>query len=119
MNAILEKIHAAGVDLFLVDGQLECEGTPEAIARIKPHIVQHRAEIIRELEPDYYPTREDIDLLDSLINELCDQRGDSLETRHAMLAARRTMRPVLIPENIAVLRLWIADGIPTERLAND
>ena len=109
MNAILEKIHAAGVDLLLVGGQLEGEGTPEAIASIKPYIVQHRAEIIRALESDYYPTLEDIDLLDSLINELCDQQGDPPETRWARLEARRKMRPVLIPENIAALRLWIAD----------
>ena len=109
MNAILEKIHAAGVDLLLVDGQLEGEGTPEAIARIKPYIVQHRAEIIRALETDYYPTFEDIALLDNLINELCDLQGDSPQSREAMLDARRKMRPVLIPENIAQLRLWIAE----------
>ena len=57
----------------------------------------------------YYPTLEDIDLLDSLINELCDLQGDKAETREAMLDARRKMRPVLIPENIAQLRLWIAE----------
>ena len=109
MNAILEKIHAAGVYLLLVNGQLEGEGTPEAIASIKPYIVQNRAEIIRALEFDYYPTRADIDLLDSLIHELCDLQGDKLETREAMLDARRKMRPVSIPENIAQLRLWIAE----------
>ena len=57
----------------------------------------------------YYPTRADIDLLDSLIHELCDLQGDKAETREAMLDARRKMRPVLIPENIAQLRLWIAE----------
>ena len=58
---------------------------------------------------DYYPTIEDIDLLDSLIHELCDLQGDKAETREAMLDARRKMRPVLIPENIAQLRLWIVE----------
>ena len=108
-SALLDTIESAGVTLRLVGGKLKATGAEKAIASIKPYIAQNRAEIIRALEFDYYPTRADIDLLDSLIHELCDLQGDKAETREAMLDARRKMRPVLIPENIAQLRLWIAE----------
>ncbi len=108
-TALLDTIESAGVTLHFAGGKLKAVGSEKAVASIKPYIVQHRAEIIRALESDYYPTRFDIDLLDSLIHELCDLQGDKAETRQAMLEARRKMRPVLIPENIAQLRLWIAE----------
>lgn len=69
-----------------------------------------------QLDAAYYPMRADIDLLDSLIHELCDLQGDKAETREAMLEARRKMRPVLIPENIAQLRLWIAEANHSETI---
>ena len=67
-------------------------------------------------ESYYYPTLADIDQLDLLINELCDLQGDSPETRRAMLESRRKMRPVLVLENIAQLRLWIIEFKATMRL---
>jgi hypothetical protein len=108
-SALLDTIESAGVSLRLIGGKLKASGAEKAIASIKPYIAHHRDEIIRALESDYYPTFEDIALLDNLINQLCDLQGDSPQTREVMLDARRKMRPVLIPENIAQLRLWIAE----------
>ena len=90
--------------IFATDNNMKA-GTVARIATIA--VANPKAEAVDVV--GYYPTHADIDLLDSLINELCDLQGDKAETREAMLDARRKMPPVLIPENIAQLRLWIAE----------
>ena len=48
-TSMLDAVENAGVTLRLVSGKLKAVGTPESIAKIKPYIVQHRAEIISAL----------------------------------------------------------------------
>lgn len=46
---ILHELEAAGVSVHLERGKLKLVGTSKAVARVKDAVLEHRAEIIREL----------------------------------------------------------------------
>lgn len=48
---LLSEARAAGVELFLADGQVRYRGPSEAVATLVPRLRQHKAEILAALAP--------------------------------------------------------------------
>ena len=126
MNAatLIRAAESDGLKLTLSDGgTVKCIGPKQVTERWAPQLRQYKAEILAALtaandaglptdpSDDFWQTlRASIDECDRLIHELCDIRGDDLETRADLLAVRKRMAPNSLAGDIAYLKAGIAEA---------
>ena len=75
---LLHEAHAAGIELYLADGEVCYRGPHTAVATLVPALRQHKPELI-----DLLCTWRE---LEAAIHTCCDARGDTQENRAALLA---------------------------------
>ena len=76
--ALLHEARAAGIELYLANGQVRFRGPDTVVSKFVPALRQHKPELIELLST----WRE----LEAAINACCSERGDSQENRTALLA---------------------------------
>lgn len=74
---LLHEAHAAGIELYLADGDVCYRGPNTAVATLVPALRQHKPELI-----DLLCTWRE---LEAAINACCNERGDSQENCAALL----------------------------------
>ena len=94
--ALIQRAHAAGVSLQLVDGKVKARGTQAAVAALIEPLREHRADLIRWLQDAAEMVRrvaspatpeEQALVTFRLLNaamHICEKYGDSAEAREAM-----------------------------------
>ena len=75
---LLNQARAAGVDLYLAEGQVRYRGPDTAVETLIPEL--------RRLKPELIDLLRMWANLEDAINTCCDTRGDTAENRAALLA---------------------------------
>ena len=118
IDHFLTEAMKAGITFEIPEpGKLIIEGPDEAFDRFLPEIKSRKPEILSFLAPD--PADGILDALaeyDMLIDQLCGLRGDSQEHRNKLLAARRSMAPADLHDDLEKFR-QIVDHEKTRRHA--
>ena len=94
--ALIQRAHAAGVSLQLVDGKVKARGKPAAVAELIEPLREHKADLLRWLQDAAFKVRQvsqpgtpeeqallTFRLLNAAMN-VCERYGDSEEAREAM-----------------------------------